>query len=90
MFSLLQVVVHYHKSLIIHRKILFLKTKFGSRNRPCQHPVLITPWLHYHIEKDCVFCFYCIKNTSKLTAQKNKELAYTSVGFKIGKGTQVF
>ena len=41
-----------------------------------------THGLHYDIDKDCVFCFYCIKNLSKLTAGKIKEPAYTLIGFK--------
>ena len=36
----------------------------------------------FGIEKDFVVCFYCMKNVSKLTAEKNKEPAYTSDGFK--------
>ena len=66
------------------KDFMFPKTKFGSRNpRFCQHNWFDNyPWLHYDIEKDCVVCFYCMKNVSKLTAEKNKEPAYTSVGFK--------
>ena len=83
MFCLLQIAVHYQKSLKIHRKILFPKTRFGSRNCPCQHKWFgIYPWPHYDIEKDCLFCFYCMKNISKLTAEKNKEPTYTSIEFK--------
>ena len=33
------------------------------------------------------FCFYCMKHKSKLTAEKNKEPAYISVGFKNWKKT---
>ena len=59
----------YHPS----KDFVFPKTKFGSRNRPCQHNWFDNyPWLHYDIKKDCVFCFYCMKNVSKLTAEKNK------------------
>ena len=88
MFRVLQIVAHYQKSLIIHREILcFRKLSFGSQNpRSCRHNWSDNyPWLHCDIEKDCVVCFYCMKNVSKLIAEKNKEPAYTSVGLKIGK-----
>ena len=86
MFCLLQIAVHYQKSLKIQRKILFPKTRFGSRNRPCQHKWFgIYPWLHYDIEKDCLFCFYCMKNISKPTAEKNKEPTLHRSDLKIGK-----
>ena len=39
------------------------------------------------LRKDCAVCFYCMKNVWKLTAEKNKELAYTSVKFKNWKKT---
>ena len=61
----------------------FPKTKFAGQNRSCQHTWFGTyPWLHYNIEKDSVFCFYCMKSFSKLTAEGNKEPAFTSIGFK--------
>ena len=54
------------------KDFVFPKTKFGSRNTgSCQHIWFDNyPWLHYDIEKDCVVCFYCMKNVSKLTAEK--------------------
>ena len=39
------------------------------------------------LRKDCAVCFYWMKNVWKLTAEKNKELAYTSVKFKNWKKT---
>ena len=55
----------------------FPKMKLGSRNSSFQQSWFDTyPWLHYDLEKDCVFCFSCMKNVSKLTGtQKNKEPA---------------
>ena len=66
------------------KDFVFLKTKFGSQNpRSCQHIWFDNyPRLHYDIEKDYVVCFFCMKNLSKQKAEKNKELAYISVGFK--------
>ena len=65
------------------KDFLFPKTTFGTRNRSCQHKWFETyPWLHYDIKQDCVFCFYCMKHESKLSAEKNKEPAYISTGFK--------
>ncbi|MEM6831947.1 MAG: DUF4371 domain-containing protein [Bacteroidota bacterium] len=65
------------------KDFIFPKSKFGARSRSCQHKWFKTyQWLHYDSEKDCVFCFYCMKHKSKLTAEKNKEPAYISVGFK--------
>ena len=59
----------------------FPKTKFRSHNRSCQHNWFHTyPWLHYDLEKDWIFCFYCMKNVSKLTGtEENKEPAYILV-----------
>ena len=42
-----------------------------------------------HWERLCIL-FLLHKEHIKTDSTKNKELAYTSVGFKIGKGTQVF
>ena len=68
----------YHPS----KQFVFPKTKL-TRNRSCQYNWFDNyPWLHYDIDKYCVFCFYCMKNVSKLTAEKNKEPTYTSVGFR--------
>ena len=66
------------------KDFVFPKTKFGSRNpRSCQHNWFDNySWLHYDIEKKCGFFFYFMKNISKLTAEKNKKLPYTSVGFR--------
>ena len=78
LFRLLQIVSHYQNSLISHRK-LSLDLEIVPFNIT---GVDNSPWLHYDIEKNCVFCFYCIKNVSKLAAEKNKQPTYTSVGFK--------
>ena len=62
---------------------VFPKTKFGKRERSCQHNWFESyPWLHYDSERDCVLCFYCMNNLEKLTAEKNKELTYISTGFR--------
>ena len=62
---------------------VFPKTKFRTRYCSCHHKWFESyPWLHYGIDNDCIFCFYCMKNLSKLTAEKNKEPAYTLIGFK--------
>ena len=73
----------YHPS----KDFEFSKTKFGSRNpRSCQHNWFDNyPWLHYDIEKDCVDCFYCMKNVSKLTAEKKKNQHTLRSDLKIGK-----
>ena len=39
-------------------------------------------WLHYDIEKDAVFCHFCILHKDKLLAEYNKDPAYISTGFK--------
>ena len=80
-FCQLQIAVYYQKRLIIHQKILcFRKLSLGLEIVP----VIITgliPWLPCDIEKDCIFCFYCMKNVSKLTTEKNTEPAHTLVRF---------
>ena len=65
------------------KNFVFPKTKFGSRYRSCQYKWFNDyTWLHYDLEKDHVFCFYCMKHESKLTAEKNKDPAYITNGFK--------
>ena len=46
------------------KDFMFPKTKFGSRNtRTYQHNWFNNcPWLHYNSEKDCIVCFYYMKN----------------------------
>lgn len=61
----------------------FPKTSFNTQERSCQSTWFKTySWLHYDIEKDCVFCFYCLSHESKLTAENNRDPAYISRGFK--------
>ena len=55
------------------KDFVFAKLKFGFPYPSWQHNWFDNyPWLHYDIEKDCVFCFYCMKNVSKLTAEKKQ------------------
>ena len=55
------------------KDFVFVKLKFGFPYPSWQHNWFDNyPWLHYDIEKDCVFCFYCMKNVSKLTAEKKQ------------------
>ena len=57
------------------KEFIFPKTKIGSRNRSCGQRKWFNdyPWLHYDLDKNKVFCFYCIKHSSKLTTEKNKD-----------------
>ena len=57
----------YHPS----KDFAFPNTQFETQSpRSCQHNWFDNyPWLYYGIEKDCVVCFYSIKNVSKLTEE---------------------
>ena len=73
------------KSRIICQKNLYSpKTKIGSRHRSCgQHKWFNDyPWLHYDLDKNKVFCIYCMKHSSKLTTEKNKDPTFITAGFK--------
>ena len=50
----------YHPS----KDFVFLKTQLESESPcSCQHNWFDKhPWIHYDIEKDCIVCFYCMKN----------------------------
>ena len=51
----------------------FPKTKFGSGSRFCQHNWFDThSWFHHDLEKDCIICFYCIKNF-QIHRHRNKQ-----------------
>ena len=51
----------------------FPKRIIGNRERPCQHQWFDEfKWFHYDIRKDAVFCYYCMKHNTKLTAEHNK------------------
>ena len=76
---------------IVPRKTLFQppenfsfpKTRIGQRERHCQYRWFKNyKWLHYDVQKDSVFCFYCMVHETKLTAEHNKDPAYISEGFK--------
>ena len=66
------------------KEFIFPKTKIGSRNRSCgQHKWFNDYlWLHYDLDKNKVFCVYCMKHSSKLTTEKNKNPAFITAGFK--------
>ena len=62
------------------KEFIFSKTKIGSRN---QHKWFNDyPCLHYDLDKNKAFCFYCMKHSSKLTTEKNKNPAFITAGFK--------
>ena len=66
------------------KEFIFPKTKIRSRNHLSgQHKWFNDyPWLHYDLDKNKVFCFYCMKHGSKLTTEKNKDPASITTGFK--------
>ena len=58
----------------------FPKRKFGSRNRSCQSKWFENfPFLHYNVEKDALFCHFCMKAVEQKKILKSKRPDYAFV-----------
>ena len=62
----------------------FPKTRIEQRERHCQYRWFKNyKWLYYDVQKDSVFCFYCMVHENRLTAERIlADPAYISEGFK--------
>ena len=70
------------------KSFTFPKQQTGKQFRSCHHNWFYDfPWLHYDQQKDCVFCFHCMKqkNLGNLCSVKKRSPIFISNGFSVWK-----